>query len=206
MKKTKSFRTKERQRAEGARLQSLVRADGHTRARADKHVDTRGMRQTLVDSACTTWRREGDGGGFSQSACWPERRVCAAKRNTAGSSAGRFLHYEPTDLMNRPTCGMSDCRNPNPSASCLGHATTLGGYVDASAARPSRSNLQHALMCPTRAARTLDCSQPSVRGRRVAQPRVQAVSRARRLRRAPLPTSLSRCDVTSMARKLIQRK
>ena len=78
MKKTKSFRTKERQRAEGARLQSLVRADGHTRARADKHVDTRSMRQaTLVQRMhnMETWRREGDGGGFSQSACRPERRV-----------------------------------------------------------------------------------------------------------------------------------
>jgi hypothetical protein len=58
LKKTKSFRTKERQRAESACLKSLVRADGHrptdtgrrTHASMSRQTrgDTRGMRRTLV--------------------------------------------------------------------------------------------------------------------------------------------------------------
>ena len=129
--------------------------------------------------------------------------VCA-ERGGIRRESGQTLLMTATDCLIYPNC-RNLTRLP-PICHLLGSCHDLRGYVDASAARPSRSNLQHALMCPTRAARTLDCSQPSVRGRRVAQPRVQAVSRARRLRRAPLPTSLSRCDVTSMARKLIQRK
>ena len=74
-------------------------------------------------------------------------------------------------------------------------------FVDASAAYPGRLDPQHALMCPTRAACSL-----TARGRLPAavaliQPRTHAVSRARLASGPPLPTSLSRGDVTSFSEK-----
>ena len=79
-------------------------------------------------------------------------------------------------------------------------------FVDASAAYPGRLDPQHALMCPTRAACSLTASGRLSAAVALIQPRTHAVSRARLASGPPLPTSLSRGDVTSLARKLIQRK
>jgi hypothetical protein len=93
LKKTKSFRTKERQRAEGACLQSLCEPTD-TR----EHEQTNTWTHAACDrqhsySACTTWRREGDGGGFSQSACRPERRVRSEEEfgRESSLSVGQFI-------------------------------------------------------------------------------------------------------------------
>ena len=93
MKKTKSFRTKERQRAESACLQSLCEPTD-TREHEQTNTWTHAACDRHSYSACITRRREGDGGGFSQ-----KRLLTRAACVRSGEEFGRRVIRTSDRLM-----------------------------------------------------------------------------------------------------------